>query len=541
MSYQQKKIKEILDSIYNDKILLPAIQRDYVWDEDQVVNLFDSIMRKFPIGSFLFWKKTPTIAYAFRRDFDPNVVENTSPSPYKIKNAEALVLDGQQRLTSLYIGFHGSYISKGKSNYVYFNFSTKEFALMTDTDDRLSDNKWLKVSKIAAYEKEKEFVRAIEKKELIEDYDFTRMEENNLKQLFDAYQKSYGLQIFEIPKKESLSNVLDIFVRINSGGENLSKTDLLFSSIITDWEDGRKSVKNTIDYIWKKLGKSSKADTDFVIKNVLYMSSNVDVKLKIENIQDNLDEIKFDWDDKIEAIKKMVDFVQGMGFHDEVLVSYNAMLPLTYWIYKKKKFANQAGLLRMFFIISQLKQLFSGSSDTTLNKIRGILDKALGAKEPFPLKKLKKEFDLNCTSKDVSAWLKFSYKNKKAYAQLVLSLLQPKLNYADNKFHLDHLHPQAYFKAGRKCKIKDDEKRKKWEILSNRVPNLQLLLGAKNESKNDTPLLKWVEEGNKIEYVKKVAKKDRAKYYSINNFANFFKERESEMRSALNQILKVKK
>lgn len=542
MSYENITIKNVLKSVDSRLILLPAIQRDYVWDEDQVVSLFDSIMKGFPIGSFLFWEKPSKIAYEFRRDYDPDDIENTMASLSSAKNADYLVLDGQQRLTSLYIGFYGSYISskKRKNNYVYYNFSTREFALMDETNERLTENKWIKASLIATYKTFNLFQKNLVQGSLLEGISFSKTEKKNLEDLYNIFDH-YELQFFKISRKESLTNVLDIFVRVNSGGEVLSKTDLLFSSIINDWEDGRKSVKNTIDEIRKKLGKSPKIDTDFVIKCVLYMSTNVDVKLKVENIQDNIDEIKKDWDGKIGAVKEMANTVYRMGFHDDIIVSYNALLPIAYWIYKSKKSVKkQEPLLKMFFVLAQLKQLFGSGSDTTLTKIRAILNKAINAKKDFPEKGILDAFDINCTANDVSAWLKFSYKNKKSYAQFVLSLLQPKLNYAESKFHLDHLHPQVFFKEGKKCKIKhlSEDERKKWETMSNLVPNLQLLLGDENQSKKDSPLNEWI-KNNKVLYVPRIKKTKN--YYDLNNFENFFKEREKEMYEALMSILHIRK
>lgn len=543
MSYNNKSIQYILEKIDERKILLPAIQRDYVWDEDQVVCLFDSVLKGFPIGSFLFWKKIANIAYEFRRDYDPDQVETDPAAPKNVKNAEYLVLDGQQRLTSLYIGFYGSYKSKkSKVDYVYYNFSTKEFSLMDENDERLQGKKWLKVSTVAEYKTIKSFRKDIEECRLIKGQAFSNPEKKNLELLYNAFAK-YELSFFEISKKESLANVLDIFVRVNSGGEILSKTDLLFSSIINDWEEGRKSVKDTIDYIRKKLGKTKKIDTDFIIKNVLYMS-NVDVKLKVENIQDHIDDLKNCWEDKIEAVKQMADFAYELGFHDDNIVSYNALLPISYWIYKKKGHVKKdRDPLKLFFILAQLKQLFGSGSDATLNKIQVFLKSK--KVNDFPIKKISSSFDLKCSTADVDAWLKYSYKNKKAYAQLVLSLLQPKLNYLESKFHLDHLHPQAYFRMGKKCKIKKypDEKRKKWEEMSNMVPNLQLLKGDDNQSKSDTALEDWIEcDDNKVVCAPTIkSKKQRKQYYSFSNFKTFFENRKKEMRAKLIKGLKIKK
>src|SRR5262245_15519132 len=95
---------------------LPAIQREFVWSPDQIAQLFDSILRNYPIGSFLFWELKPENRekweiYRFiengRQHGSRNELANTAGIPQV-----ALVLDGQQRLTSLLIGLKGHYTTK---------------------------------------------------------------------------------------------------------------------------------------------------------------------------------------------------------------------------------------------------------------------------------------------------------------------------------------------------------------------------------------------------------------------------------------------
>ena len=106
-------IKEAIGHIHNNRYLLPAIQREFVWWPHQIERLFDSLMRGYPIGSFLFWQVEPKTAndykfYQFITNFDqrkPQILDH--PAPSHIADLKA-VLDGQQRLTALNIGLHGS-------------------------------------------------------------------------------------------------------------------------------------------------------------------------------------------------------------------------------------------------------------------------------------------------------------------------------------------------------------------------------------------------------------------------------------------------
>jgi hypothetical protein len=118
MSFQTPiTIKKAIDNISSQKYLLPAIQREFVWDTDQITRLFDSLMRGYPINSFLLWQIKDENKYKFQFYKFLQIYRQR----YNTHNPEAYVegltdiqavLDGQQRLTSLYIGLAGTYAYK---------------------------------------------------------------------------------------------------------------------------------------------------------------------------------------------------------------------------------------------------------------------------------------------------------------------------------------------------------------------------------------------------------------------------------------------
>ena len=121
MSFQAPiTIKEVVDNIRLKRYLLPSIQRELVWDPHRIERLFDSLMRDYPIGSFLFWNVDKTrvaefVFYEFVRNFHER--DNKHNLKAEITGHDDIigVLDGQQRLTSLYIGLTGSYAKKDKA------------------------------------------------------------------------------------------------------------------------------------------------------------------------------------------------------------------------------------------------------------------------------------------------------------------------------------------------------------------------------------------------------------------------------------------
>jgi uncharacterized protein with ParB-like and HNH nuclease domain len=113
MEYIPIRVSDIIRTVNRD-LYLPAIQREFVWETTKVERLFDSIMSDFPIGSFLFWhveqqNKDQWPVYEFVRDFDKESPHNPSANLSGINKDITLVLDGQQRITSLNVGLRGSY------------------------------------------------------------------------------------------------------------------------------------------------------------------------------------------------------------------------------------------------------------------------------------------------------------------------------------------------------------------------------------------------------------------------------------------------
>lgn len=117
MAYQSDTIATVVNRL-NVRYFLPAIQREYVWNPTQILQLFDSLMRKYPISTFLFWELQPENRdkweiYKFIDQFDERHPHNPPATTDGVQQLN-LVLDGQQRLTSLCIGLKGAYVVRKK-------------------------------------------------------------------------------------------------------------------------------------------------------------------------------------------------------------------------------------------------------------------------------------------------------------------------------------------------------------------------------------------------------------------------------------------
>lgn len=122
--YIRESINNIVEGI-NNKIYLPDIQRNFVWKPIQVYTLFDSLLRDYPISTFLFWKlkgdylekeEIKKLKFVSRSNED-----NSIDTSINSEKEYYLVLDGQQRLTTFYLVLKGNYIIRNKEYDLYFN------------------------------------------------------------------------------------------------------------------------------------------------------------------------------------------------------------------------------------------------------------------------------------------------------------------------------------------------------------------------------------------------------------------------------------
>ena len=118
MSYQTAiTIKSAIENIRKQKYVLPSIQREFVWDPEQIETLFDSLMRDYPISTFLFWKVDKTRIqdfqfYTFLKNYHEKSGRHNQKADLGDDEDVIALLDGQQRMTSMYLALRGTYAHK---------------------------------------------------------------------------------------------------------------------------------------------------------------------------------------------------------------------------------------------------------------------------------------------------------------------------------------------------------------------------------------------------------------------------------------------
>ena len=507
-------IKDAINNIDKREYLLPALQRQFVWGTEQIEVLFDSLMRDYPINSFMLWKVTePSIKnnlkfYEFLKKYRQKYNElNPEFSTIGYTDFYA-VIDGQQRLTSIYIGLKGSYAYKEYKKWwrddeeclptrnLYLDLNSEmpednekktkyDFRFLTKEEiewyyKNEPQRNWYMVGDVLTIENRNDLDNYIEEKGWLSNK-FTK---ETIRQLW-AVVHERPLINYYLERNQELATVLDIFIRTNSGGEPLSFSDLLMSIITASWKklDARKEIPDVINKVFAIRGREFQISKDFVLKTCLVLL-NDNIKFQIKNF-DKTNVVNFEehWPDIKEAIIVGFELVANLGLSNFTLRAKNAVIPIIYFIYQKHivdeinhplKHKADKVLIQKWINISLLKGIFGGQSDSVLTKIRkviygklentlSLIDQNPTAPEkdkndwlntlkqiPFPFTEIAIEFSAdpskNLTFDDAFIYelLKTQYESGDAY--LILSLLYPHLDYFNQDTHKDHLHYADFFR-----------------------------------------------------------------------------------------------
>lgn len=248
-------IEKTLDEIHRHELVLPAIQREFVWQPAQICRLFDSIMQGYPFGTFLYWRVAPENSSKFKFfDFVLNYHQRDNPHcpalPEMPGQNLTAVLDGQQRLTALNIGLKGSMARKLPNKWwnnpdafpvrklyldllwqsddededgLKYRFS---FLTQNQADTSSGDTCWFRVGDVLSMSDAGPAMTEWLNERLPQDY-VTRAH-RILYRLFEVTRSKHLVAFYE-EKSQELDKALQIFIRMNDGGTPLSHSDLLLS------------------------------------------------------------------------------------------------------------------------------------------------------------------------------------------------------------------------------------------------------------------------------------------------------------------------
>ncbi len=578
MTYASATIGSVIDDV-NRKYFLPAIQRPYVWTARQVITLFDSLMKGYPISSFMFWAvdhdtKRELLIYRFFEDHRPGR-QNEAVSPDG-RNV-VLVLDGQQRLTSLMIGLRGTFAEKAKharvNNPDAWTEKTLYIDLFKDPEGEVDEDEaefgvtygfhflgtpprndhrqhWFKLGKILDYPRSEDLQRLIDEVLGQMHHGATQFERDlastTLRRLHSVVWVDDVINYYT-EADQSVDRVLDIFVRANDGGTKLSKPDLLMSMITSKWPAGsaRDEVFGFVDFVNKSLQLPNAITRDLVLKACLVLC-DFDVKYSVSNFTaEAIAQIEARWPSIKQAIENTFRLINRFGISGETLTSLNAILPIAYYLFRTPEFSFRGSTefervnareMQRWLIQSLLLGVFAGSSDRTISLARGAIREGLRSDRAFPSARL---YDVLATNgriarldaRAIEDLLELEYGKAKTF--LALSLLYDGLDWSTGAFHVDHIVPQV--RAGRRVlqgmNIPEHRIREITDSVD-RLGNLQLLPGPENIEKSDLPFDAWITSRDR-DYMDRHLIPDRLDLANAQMLPEFVREREKAIRQRL--------
>jgi|TARA_B110000211_G_scaffold210978_1_gene249465 uncharacterized protein with ParB-like and HNH nuclease domain len=579
MAYQIPiTIKEAIDNIKKRHYLLPSIQREFVWDTDQIETLFDSLMRDYPISTFLFWQVSKNKIkdfqfYEFLNKYhEKDCRHNRKAEPSDEEDIIAL-LDGQQRMTSMYLALTGSYAKKMPyyqwnsphafpAKKLYLNLLKPsdeleveyEFKFLTEKEAKASEKDfWFECSEILSFEDVSKTMEYLMEHDLTDSSKYSKESRTfalkTLNGFFNVIHQK-GTISYYLEKGEELDKVLQIFIRINSGGTKLSYSDLLLSIATAQWKekDAREVIHEFVDSI-NQIGDGFNFNKDIVLKSCLVLA-DFDVKFKVDNFtKENMTTIESNWDKTSVAMRSSIELVSKLGFSRDNLAATNTIIPIAYFIYKNgfedsilhsSHREEDRKSIKEWLARVLLKGTFGGQPDSIYPKMRDLINENLGK---FPLQETITHYrgsrkSISFSEDDVDNLLELQYGKSKTYC--ALSLLYPGLNYS-YKYHQDHIHPQSFFK--KKSLIKAGFDAQEVELfleLFNKLPNLQLLEATSNIEKSDQQFEDWLNKN----FSSPEARESYLRQNLINSsqslkFADFLAFSEQRKQNLKNQLMRM--
>ncbi len=247
--HEVRSIQDLLSQISRDEILLPEFQRGYVWNKDQVRGLMQSLYRKHPTGHLLIW-----------RTYRPSLVRGGEAAQ---DGHSLLLLDGQQRLTSLYVLFRGEApkFYEGESLFfnLHFNMQTEEFRFWQRS---LMENNpaWIRVHDFL-----REGLNALLERLDQVGEDRRAIIQQNLARLSKLDKvRDYTYTVDQVSGDDySVEEVVDIFNRVNSKGTPLKKADLALAHVCSIWPEARAELRS---FSAKMAERGFAVDLNFLVR-----------------------------------------------------------------------------------------------------------------------------------------------------------------------------------------------------------------------------------------------------------------------------------
>lgn len=556
-------IYEAIKNIENGKYVMPAFQREYVWSSEQIEKLWDSILLDYPISNFLFWHiDDSNVTWdTYFCNFLKRVTFNNSKQaigmnfPINSVNfnyTDIAILDGQQRLTSLYLSLMGDTYIKPKFSkkhggveYVYKLFIELDKNKSENDEENYNSKKYdikfttkgLNINSSSTQFEIKNilndgFQNDETREQTIEDT-IKDIPENSKEYarniLLKLYQKVCVEKLIRYTEIRNMSqdDALEMFIRFNNGGKKLRKHEITMSILEVYWPNAREQFSILLS------GAYEEFNTDLIIRTALMLYGDVTKTIINKKVADDL---KNNWSDFKIAFKNMQNAFEKLNIDIKRFVNdYTKLVPILYHIYNNPNtYDNDLDVIRVYLTRTIFFIYFRSGTPGKLQRLRNNINNN-GMKLTIDM--LDTMAELQITESRIEDILN-SEKGSRLTEEVLYFIGRDWID-TNISYEQDHLHPESRFSEPKPFSISIEEW-KNWYINRNRLPNIQLLNEFENKIKNNRRL---------IDYCNDMNEEQKNKFYEqamipqntsleIENFGEFYEKRKNILKEKILDLLK---
>ena len=553
-------IYEAMMRIKDGEYVMPAFQRQFVWSMEQIEKLWDSILLDYPIATFLFWHVDDNnvtwdtyfcnfltaVTFDNRKQADSVNYELTD---INVAVTNTAILDGQQRLTSLYLSLFGdSYIRQKYARKGNFGGTVTKLLIelnknKLDVDEEEYNSKKYDIrfsEKVGRLSPTQFELRSILKEKFLDDTTREKAIEDAIANVpFDSkayarnilnklYQKIFVEKLIRYTEIHDMNqdDALEMFVRFNSGGKALKKSEITMSILEAYWPSAKTEFGKILVDSYAGFG------SDFIIRSALMLYGDV-VKSTIS--RKIAEELKNNWTAFKKALKNLESVLRRMKIEvSRFSSSWNVLLPVLYYIYyNPESFADNTEAIRAYLMRAILFTYFQSGTTSKLQQMKSNIN---SYDYEITVEMLDQITDLRVTDGKIEDILN-AEKGSRVAGDALYYLCLDWIN-KNFKYEQDHLHPYDRFDGSKPVSVSMEDWRR-WRGNRNRLPNLQLLEGRSNGSKSDMPLIEYYNDMNveQQEEFRRQAMIPDGVPLGIEHFEEFYNQRKEILAKKIKSLL----
>jgi hypothetical protein len=552
-------IYEALQNIQSGKYVMPAFQRQFVWNMEQIEKLWDSILLDYPIATFLFWHiddsnvSWDTYFCNFLSDVDFDSRKSADSVNYELasvdlKKTDTAILDGQQRLTSLFLSLLGE--AKIRPNYARKQTGPKiitkllvelnHHKIQTDEEEYNSKKYDIsfseKIGKISPtqfdvknilndkFQTESSRLNAIEDAISNVPTDSKEYARNILQILYKKIYADKLIRYTEIADMKQ-DDALEMFVRFNNGGKALRKSEISMSILEAYWPSAKTEFGRILNNAYAGFV------SDFVIRTafMLYgdvVKSNINKSVAVS--------LKNDWSSFKKALANLEKVLLELKIDvNHFSGSWNVLLPIIYYIYYNPNYESNIASIRAYLLRAIFFTYFQSGTTGKLQQMKTNIN---SFDNEITIEMLDQMSELRITDGKIDDILN-AEKGSRVVGEVLYYLSRDWSN-KTYKYEQDHLHPENRFSSAKPPSVSVEDWAK-WRGNRNRLPNIHLLEGRSNGSKSDMRLVDYYSEMNNEQKAKFIdeALLPQEVSLEIEEFDNFFEARKKLLGERIRKLL----